>query len=207
MIIRDSGVIIPLAVCAFLGACFPMAFHRNDAPDIWRHVPDAGRASDINILVLAIAEEYRAGHWANLGKISGVSRQVRSPIFITERELKDLSAKLSAYSVDMAFIGILNSWVERSNERIVEVCVIWPDGRFLSLGEPTADKWQRETRGLMTMPWQVQLLEAASSAEMLTTASAQGACPYMGAKLNWDYAMRQRVIAYLKQVAIERGSK
>jgi hypothetical protein len=207
LIIQKIGMIILLAVCAFLGACFPTAFHRSDTPDIWRHIPDAGRAGDINVLVLAISEEYRAGHWASLAKTSGVSRQVYPAIFIPERELKDLSAKLSMHSVDIAFVGVFGSWVEKSNERIVEICVIWPDGRFLALGDPAAGKWERETRGSLTMPWQMQLLETASAAEVLTVLSPLGACPYAGAKLNWDYAMRQRVIAYLRQIAIARSPK
>ena len=192
-------------LATFLGACFPTAFRRDIVPDVWDHVPDASHAGNVSILVLAISEVYRAGHWAALSKTSGFARQVRAPIFMTERELKGLSAQLSTTSVDTAFIGPLGSWVETSNERVVEVCVIWPDGRFLSLGEPKANAWQRETRGLMTMPWQTQLLETASSAQMLETASAQGVCPYAGAKLDWDYAMRQRVIAYVKQVAIKLG--
>lgn len=207
MIIRKAGVIILLGASALLSACFPVALHRNEAPDIWRHVADTSRTRDIIVLVLAISEEYRAGHWATLGGSSGTSRNIQSPIFVSQRELKDLSAKLSRYSLDMVFIGYFGGWVEKSDERIVGVCVMWPDGQFLALEDPKADQWQRETRGSMSMLWQKHLIEALSAAKMLATSVPQGACPNVWGKLNWDYAMRERVIAYLKQVAVEFAPK
>jgi hypothetical protein len=123
-------------------------------------------------------------------------------MFIPEPDLKVLNEKLNRYSVDTFFLGYFGGWTERSNERIVEVCVIWPDGRFIALGDPTTDKWQRDTRGLMTMPWREQLLESLPTAELFKTFSPPDACPYRDAKLNWDFDARHRVIAFLKEAAV-----
>jgi hypothetical protein len=207
LLVRRAGAIILLCVSSLLSACFPVAFHRSETPDISRHVADAGRAHDTSVLTLAISEEYRAGFWSGLAKSSGLRRNVQPPIFVAERELRDLSAKLSRYSVDILFLGVFGGWVEKSDDRIVEICIIWPDGQFLSLGDRTADKWQRETRGSMTVLWQEQLLKEFSAAEVLTTSLPPGACPYGWASLNWDYATRQRVVAYLKKVAVDLGLK
>jgi hypothetical protein len=207
LIVRRAGVIILLGASALLSACFPVAFHRSETPDISRHVADASRAQDTSVLALAISEEYRAGFWSGLAKSSGLRRNVQPPIFVSERELRDLSAKLSRYSIDILFLGMFGGWVEKSDDRIVEICIIWPDGQFLSLGDRTADKWQRETRGLMPIPWQEQLLREFSAAEVLTTSLPPGACPYGRASLNWDDATRQRVVAYLKKVAVELAPK
>jgi len=202
LIVRKVGVIALLGISVLLSACFPTSIRRNEPPAIWAQHRDASREGETAILVLAISEVYRSGHWATIFRSQGASRSVQSPIFVPESELKDLHAKLSRYSVDTLFIGSLGYWTEKSDERIVEVCVIWPDGRFLALGEPTMAKWQRETRGSMTMPWREQLLESLSTVEVLKTFSPPGACPYAQAKLNWDFDARGRVITFLKQAAV-----
>jgi hypothetical protein len=72
LIVRRVGVIILLGVSALLSECFPASIQRNEPPGIGSYVPVAGRAQNLEVLVLAITEEYRASGLGRAGRaVSG----------------------------------------------------------------------------------------------------------------------------------------
>lgn len=198
--VHKIGVVCLLSIAILLGGCFPISIKRNEAPAIRGHVQHAGREDEIGVLVLAIMQETS---YFSTSPHRFVVRQVDSPIFITEAQLNELNAKLSGSAFDVLFFTYFGfSFVVTNDRRVVEVCVIWPDGRYLALGDARDNKWLRETRGSMTTPWRDNIIEALSVKELLDTASPAGGCPYEEAQLGWDNYSRQRSIEYLKRVAV-----
>ena len=146
-------VVISLLVglSTLLAACFPLSIRRNETPPI--AFPE-GRAG--TVLALVMSEMYRQGAWARLSGSQGFNRLVHTPMFIAEPEFNALRERLTRYSTDILFVSyfLSDSWVEKYHERVVEICLIWPNGEVLALARSSPDKqWQREFRGVMSRDW------------------------------------------------------
>jgi len=141
-----------LVLSILLAACFPVSIKRNDAPPI----TSLSKGGSDTVLVLVISETYRQGAWARLSGSAGLNRLYHAPMFIAEPELKTLREQLTRYSTDILFVSyfLFDSWVEKYHERVVEICLIWPNGEVLALARSSPDKqWQREFRGVMSRDW------------------------------------------------------
>lgn len=183
-----------VSLCALLAGCmFPAGSNR--APGLAAHLPSGGD-STTGVLVLQVIQ---ADHPADLY----VPPRIEEPLVVSERELAELDTSRLRWGICIAG-GLRGACGIVVSNQLIEICMYWPDGRVLSLGEPGKSHWERETRGYMPEAWQAQLLIELPQSRLLQ--GYAGLCPVQASDLKWSDADRKMAIDFIKRIRASPGT-
>lgn len=180
-----------------LAGCIVVPVGSNAVPGFSQHISDN---SDENVLLISVLQTGRI-RMSQLG-IGGSGLRIERPTFLTERELA--SATLSHTKWGFCFgVGVRGGCGIAVNDRVIEACVIWPDGRVISFSSPGEAQWGRVIRGHLTDGWRMQLLADLPKSPVMY--GNGDICPAQMSDLKWSEDERRRVIDFLEKVPNKLG--
>lgn len=178
-----------LAAAFVLAGCVPLPIPipiTNPGPDIVPYLPEGFRSSAVEVLVLPVS----------CSRISD-SCSLDRPVFLEEKELDNLSSQLVRGGVGIPFVPLCllcGGGIARFEQKVTEVCVIWPDGRILDLAG-------RLLLGTATAAWRSRFLELVGSVPK-PAPLALGVCPAAEVAVDWTEAERRRVFEFIKRIGV-----
>lgn len=179
---------------AVLGGCIMFPFGSNQSPGLASHLPATG-GSDTGVLVLQFIKASRP-------PLMGPLQRAEEPLIVPERELASLDTSRVRWALCIAG-GMRGECGIVISNQLAEVCMLWPDGRLLSLGSPDKTGWGRESRGQLPEAWRTQWLLDLPKSPVLH--GHDGICPEQYSDLKWPESERRRVMDFLEHMTVKPG--
>ncbi len=193
---KTASRLTAVAVFAVLGGCIMFPFGSNQSPGLAPHLP-ATSGSDTGVLVLQFIKASRP-------PTMGPLQHAEQPLIVPERELHSLDTTRVRWALCIAGGMRGDCGIVISNQ-LTEVCMLWPDGRVLSLGSPDKMGWGRESRGQLPEAWRTQWLLDLPQSPVLH--GYDGICPEQYSGLEWPESERRMVMDFLERMTVRPGLK
>jgi len=204
-----AAMVLPLA------GCFPY-FVTEEVPDFERSLPVEYRSPrDTAVLALRLSESI----FFLRSVLPGVSpgRYVfEEPLFVTAGRLGALRESLKRNNVGLVNVGITGTSALISGTKLRELCLVYADGRIVSLSPPEyGDKtrvWRQQSAGMADAGWRNRLVNEISGRPVMTGFDRTPEKPFAAcfvatadAAIEWSGEERRRVVEFLMKLPAESG--
>ncbi|HSD59718.1 MAG TPA: hypothetical protein VLC55_02580 [Burkholderiales bacterium] len=209
---RFSAIVAPVLS---LAGCFPY-FVTEELPDFERSLPVEYRSPrDTAVLALRLSESIFFVRSVLPGASPG--RHVfEEPLFVTAGRLGALRDSLKRNNVGLVSVGITGTSALISGTKLRELCLVYADGRIVSLAPPEyGDKtriWREQTAGMVDAGWRNRLANEVSGRPVMTGFDRTPVRPFAAcfvatadAAISWSGEERRRVVEFLMKLPAERG--
>lgn len=198
-----------------LSGCFPY-FVTEEMPDFERSLPVEYRSStDTAVLALRLSESIVFVRSVLPGASPG--RYVfEEPLFATAGRLGALRESLKRSNVGLVGVGITGTTALISGTKLRELCLVYADGRIVSLAPPEyGDQtriWRQQSAGMADAGWRNRLVNEVSGRPVMTGFDRTPEKPFAAcfvatadAAIAWSGEERRRVVEFLMKLPAESG--
>lgn len=204
-----------VAAASSLSACIPY-FEMEEVPDVERSLAGEFRASrDTPVLALRLSERIVFVRSA-LPDASPGRHVFQEPLFLTAGRLGELHDSLKRRTVGVVIPGITGTTALISGTRLRELCLVYADGRIVSLAPPEyGDKtrvWRQQSAGMADADWRDRLADEISAGSMMTGFSRTPDRPLAAcfvasadAAIGWSSEERRRAVDFLRKLPAGSG--